>query len=148
MGAWGTGSFENDAALDWLAALKRAAAGQAAPEFLRGGIEPFADPALGMIDADEAHGVIAACEVIAALLGCPGPTLPAPARDWLEAQDAALRDMARALQPTALATLSRVKTASELHELWIEGHHLPEFEAAIGELHERLRGASFRSRSE
>lgn len=141
MSAWGVGPFENDAALAWLEVLKRATADGAGADFLSAAIEPFADPALGLIEADEANSVIAACEVVAALLGRPGATLPAPVGDWLTTQGATLRESARALQPMAVATLSRVKTASELHELWAKSRHLDEFEATVGELHERLRMA-------
>jgi len=141
MGAWGAGSLENDTAEAWLAELKQAEADGGAPGLLGDAIEPLADPALGLIDADEASRAVAAAEIVAALLGRPGAALPQPVLAWLGRHEAAFGGAARALQPTALATLSRVKTASELRAFWDANDNLAAFEAAIDELHERLRAA-------
>lgn len=138
VGAWGAGPFDNDAAEAWLGALKQAAADGTAAALLRTTIEPLADPALGLIDAEEAGSAIAAAAVIAALLGRPGTGMPAPVRAWLERQES-LRAAASPLQPIALAVVARVKAASELHFYWEAAGHLEEFEAALDELHGRLR---------
>jgi hypothetical protein len=78
MGAWGTGIFENDYAMDWVAALTRTGDADYPASVLRvlgdGGPLSLRECAVGL----------AAGEVVAASCGAPSWDLPAEVRSWLE----------------------------------------------------------------
>jgi Lon protease-like protein len=130
MGAWGSGSFENDSALDWVAELVEMSDAALLVEALTAVAH-----AEGYIEADEASAAVAAAEVTAALLGRAAPALPAEAAAWVStapiAADAALITL-------ALAALDRVGADSELQELWDAEDGAPEWHAALAELRARL----------
>jgi hypothetical protein len=63
MAAWGTGSFENDDAADWLAELGTIAPDDLTQIFVQAADNP------GYLEAPAASVVVAAAEVIAALNG-------------------------------------------------------------------------------
>ena len=137
MGAWGAGNFDNDAALDWLADLERSGGAR----HLRHALERISDND-GYIDADEACGALAAAELVAALLGQPLAVLPPPAAEWLKNPGENAGTAARELQPLALVAVNRVRTISELRELWEESKkHTAEWTRALDELEHRLRAA-------
>ena len=71
MGAWGTDSFANDDAMDWIA--EQEANGLAAVASAFAAVDAAADDYL---DASIASSALAAAEVVAALLGGPSPTRP------------------------------------------------------------------------
>jgi hypothetical protein len=130
MGAWGSGPFENDDAMDWtyaltddadlgvVAAALRDATGEDAPE------------------APEASAAIAAAEVVAAGLGRPSPDLPDEVTAWVAAR--ADQDWG-ALVPSAMVALDRVGSDSELVELWAEEGG-DDWGATLDELRGRLTG--------
>ena len=119
MGAWDLGSFDNDAALDWLADLEGAA-----------DLTPLAaalsahttDEAAEWFDMDSGAAVLAACEVVAALLGRPGDNLPQTVTEWVAANcdlDAA------SLVPGAGPAIDRVLAPnSGLASVWDESAEL------------------------
>ena len=79
MGAWGTGNFENDTALDWVWDLKTATNLKL--------IEQAVSDALGasdFLDADLGCTCLAAAEVVAALRGNPGEGLPEDVSAWVK----------------------------------------------------------------
>lgn len=117
MGAWGSGSFENDTALDWAAGV----------ESLDDVREPFerlkalkasgekGQPAY--IDADLASELVAAAETVAMLMGRVIPGFPEDLRKRLA--DAGEPD--DALYHAARESLFSIMRSSELAELWAEG---------------------------
>jgi len=78
MGAWGTGLFENDWALDWAGEL--AAAGDA--DFPASTLRPFDDG--GSLGGPECAAALAAAEAIAASAGQRAAGLPDAVGLWIE----------------------------------------------------------------
>lgn len=129
MGAWGPGSFENDDAMDWLADLVDG-----------GGMDVVESAFHGVADAEyleapEASSAVAAAEVVAALAGRPPAELPDEAAEWVAAHG---RPPADRLMRQARAAVRRVRTDSELKELWEEGEEADAWYACIDDLLRRL----------
>ena len=129
-GAWGTGSFENDDALDWVADCTDAK-----------DIAPVARALSAVmkseyIEAPDGSAAVAAAEVIAAALGKPSPNLPSELRTWTQKH---LSDKLAQLAPLAKKALVRIQDSeiSELKQLWSEGDS-KKWAAAIAELSSRL----------
>jgi hypothetical protein len=132
MGAWGAGSFENDDAADWLADFCGAPNKQSIVDALAG----VADMgAAEYLEGPDCSVGIAAAELVAALKGAPNRDLTAEARDCvtkLESEDANLPSL-------ALKTVERIKTNSELKELWDESETQSEWYASLSDLEARLQ---------
>jgi len=132
MGAWGVGAFENDTALDWLydfgendfRLIDRTLAGIAAM------IE--ADE----LDVDEAQEALAAAECIAAAGGFPMAELPEDLAVWVA------ENRPFSLKPDyvvmAKAAVLRVRTKSELRDLWEESDEGAAWQADVAGLQSRL----------
>ena len=136
MGAWGTGPFENDDAMDWVAEL------EAAPDLVavRSALQAVTT-AEEYIDAPVGSIALASAEVVAALRGRPVVDLPKEVTDWVAKQrglfDAALLTMAAHAVQIVLNEPSR----SELSELWneAEDEDRDAWRATTRSLLERLR---------
>ena len=130
MGAWDAGSFENDDALDWLDDMESRGL-VAVEEALR----TAADAGSAYLEAPDASVAIAAAEVVAALRGRPHLELPGEVEAWMKlnrrAPDSALVDLAR-------AAVERVRSDSELRELWEDSSPQPWYDA-VDDLLGRLR---------
>lgn len=135
MGAWGTGPFANDGALDWLIELTTG-----------DGLEPVTEAFVAVeasagdyIEADLGEAAVAAAEVVARLLGRPGPAGDEEPElcEWLTAHSGlpVKRLTERALKVLGLLTGEN----SELRELWDEAEDTA-WLAAIADLKSRLRG--------
>ena len=109
MGAWGDGPFDNDDACDWLFELKDAKDASILERTLERARSAES------CDAPEASSAIAAAEVVAALAGHPGPDLDEEVVSWLPG-----KALPPGLVALAKATVERVRTNSELRELWAE----------------------------
>lgn len=132
MGTWGTGSFENDTAMDWLVdfeandfrLIDRTLAGVAAMQ------------AVDYLDADEACEVLAAAECVAAAAGFPAANLPDEIHNWV------LANRPIQVKPDyvhmALTAVTRVRTHSELQELWAETDDYEAWNTAVADLQTRL----------
>lgn len=134
MGAWGTGSFDNDTAGDWALGLKEARDLQYVQETLQRAREIGADTE---VDASLAAEAIAAAEVVARLLGHWGErtAYSAPVDEWVQSHPVQPPDT---LVEMAAEALHRVRTApSELRELW-EDSDFEEWDAAVQDLVDRL----------
>jgi hypothetical protein len=108
VGAWGSGPFENDSALDWVRDFLDGADLDEALTF------PVADAA--HIDVDEGSAAVAAAEVVAAINGRPSDDLPEEVRIHLST-----RRMKPSKRRTrqALRALDRLSEEdSELKRLW------------------------------
>ena len=128
MGAWGTGAFDNDGALDW------------AGELEDGGItaiESALDDAIRSSDLSAPTDVeaIAAAEVVAAAIGRPLPSLG-------EDIAALVPHLAPSVTPEhikrARTAVERVLNASELAELWEETDDADTWRGLVEDLIERL----------
>jgi hypothetical protein len=131
MGAWESGPFENDDAMDWTFALTDDAdLGVVAAAFSNLASEDAPE-------APECSAAMAAAEVVAAGLGRPNPELPDEVAAWVARR--ADRDWAT-LVPAALAALVRISDDSELAELWAEEEGDDDWSATLDELRARLAG--------
>jgi hypothetical protein len=134
MGAWGTGTFDNDTACDWSAALEEvddlSLVADAMERVLKVGGE--------YLDSDVSTEALAACEVIARLHGHWGlrNSYTETVDRWVVAHPI---EPSAELVEKALATIDRVLSRpSELLELWEEGGRNDEWRAAVDHLRQRV----------
>jgi hypothetical protein len=133
MGAWGSGSFENDDASDWLGDF----CDDPDKELISGALSTVAEMDAGeYLEAPDCSVGIAAAEVVAALKGAPNPDMPDDAKECVSG----LRVKADpGMVSLALRAVERIRTDSELKELWEESENPAEWYAAIGNLEVRLK---------
>lgn len=131
MGAWGHAAFENDSALDWVATLEEFDDSTLLRETLER-VTQLASNAY--LEADPCCEAIAAAEIVAALLGRAADDLPDEVSAWAEARRGRHE---KSLAPLALAALKRIRTSSELKELWEESG-ADDWNASLDELERRL----------
>jgi hypothetical protein len=130
MGAWGADSFDNDDALDWLSdfcdnpdegviltALKTVSEGES-------------------LAAADCNAGVAAAEIVAVLKGTSSAEVPEDVRDCLAGAN--IKPDVDLIE-TALLALSRIKSRSELKEVWDESESASEWYEALGDLESRLR---------
>lgn len=133
MGAWSTGIFDNDTAADWGHTL----AERNDSAFIDETLTKVIDAGDEYLDADVGSEGLAACEVVARLLGKPGVS-----NSYTESVDGWVakhrRPPSEALLRKAVASIDRISRApSELLDLWEESDG-DEFRAVISELRARL----------
>lgn len=132
MGSWGIGCFENDTAVDWLydfevndfRLIDRTLAGVAA-------MLPVDE-----LEADEACEVLAAAECVAAAAGFPAANLPVEVTNWVAANQP-IQVKAEYVQ-MAMTAVARVRSQSELKELWAETDEYEAWDTAVADLQTRL----------
>ena len=117
MGAWGSGSFENDTALDWAGSVESLADVRAPFDRLKAETDASEAGAALIVDADFASELIAAAETVAMLMGRGIPDFPDELRQRLA--DAGPPD--DLLYHQARNAVCHVLRNSELAELWEEG---------------------------
>lgn len=127
-GAWGTGAFENDAALDWLSACVQAQGNSAVSSALNAVFDGE------FVDADIGAAAIAAAEAVAAQRGRPGPHLPTDLRRCLEHQ---LKSANLAASAAKVVEKVRNPKTSELAAEWAK-NNLKEWHASLDDLAKRL----------
>ncbi len=131
MGAWEAGSFDNDDAADWINEFSD----EPSKKLIESTLKTVTDIGDEYLEAPESSMAIAAAEVVAALQNAPHPKLP----EELQAVVSNSKITAdQNLVALALQAVERVKTNSELKELWEEGD-ASEWLGAINDLEERLR---------
>lgn len=128
MGAWGSGSFENDDAADWLAQLDTVA-----PDDLTKIFGQAVDDT-AYFEAPAASVVVAAAEVVASLNGHPVKGVPPEVTKWTANRQAPTPE----LKALALRALVRVRKDSELKDLWLVADGLNDWTAAIQDLQTRV----------
>ena len=140
MAGWGTGSFDNEDAQGFLGRLKSLGIDDLRPILARA-----ADQA-DYLKAAESSTAVAAAEVVAALVvsakGAAAedgalPAVPRELVDWIS------KDKSGAppdLVYLARRAVERVRTNSELKDLWLEAEGLNEWSAALRDLEARLNG--------
>ncbi|HTW59506.1 MAG TPA: DUF4259 domain-containing protein [Terriglobales bacterium] len=128
MGAWGSGSFENDDAANWLAELGTIAPDDLTKIFNRAADDPT------YFEAPGASVAVAAAEVVAALNGAPAQAVPPEIVRWTTNRPAPTPE----LKALALRALDRVRKNSELKDLWLEADGLNDWTTAIQDLQTRV----------
>ena len=132
MGAWGADSFENDDALDWLADF----CDDPEENVILAALRQVADAGDGdYLEAPDCSAGVAAAEVVAALKGATR-YVPEDVKGCLAASHIKPDEH---LVETALRALARVRSNSELKELWDESGDAAEWNEALGDLESRLR---------
>lgn len=129
MGAWGTGTFDNDDAQDWVERLD----GQAPEATLTAVFEAIPDG--GYLEAPDCSIVLAAAEVVAGLNGRPTDHLPNSVAGWIQRHAGSVGEE---LVSRARAAVERVRAHSELRDLWSEVSDFDDWEAKLGDLMTRL----------
>ena len=132
-GAWDSGSFDNDDALDWVAQCVRSKGAVFISATLK------ASRADSYLEAPECSAAVAAAEVVAASKGKAMKTLPKELSAWLEQQQQV--EIAK-LAPLASKSASRILNGpkSELQELWLENKkEFPAWKSHMQDLLERLK---------
>ena len=132
MGAWGINTFDNDDASDWVYELEET--GDAS--FVVETLETVAQYEDDYAEASACARALAAAEVVAALMNAGSSSLPNEVKQWVD-QHRAIRGQEYA--QTALRAVERVKTNSELKELWDESDSAAEWYDTLQDLEKRLR---------
>jgi hypothetical protein len=130
----GTGTFDNDDAMEWLGGF-----GSDGATAVQGALETITemDP-LDYLEADVAAHALAAAEIVAAARDGDTSRLPKDAHASL-AENAAKINAAKLL-PVARKAVNRVLKNSELREQWEDSPDIEEWEDDVRELLERLKG--------
>lgn len=132
MGTWGTGSFENEAAMEWLydfeandfRLIDRTLAGVAAMQVV------------DELDAEEACEVLAAAECVAAAGGFSASDLPYEVTGWVMAnQPIQVKPL---YVQMALTAVARVREQSELKNIWADSGEYAAWDTAVADLQSRL----------
>jgi hypothetical protein len=126
MAVWGSGSFENDDAAIWHSRLSEISPADLQQIFVGAADNP------GYLEAFEASITVAAAEVLAS----PAPDAAPAILDWRAKNAPAINPELKAL---AIRALDRVRTNSEVKDLWLEADGLNDWTAAIRELQQRLK---------
>ncbi len=134
MGAWGTGSFENDTACDWAYELEQTADLSLIVKTLASVCDADDD----YLDADAACEGLAAAEAVARLKGNWGrrDSFTENVDKWVEEH---LMPVSRELVELASAAIERIlRSPSELLELWHESDDEREWRSSVAELKARI----------
>lgn len=134
MPGWGTGSFENEDAQSLLGRLNSLGIDDLRPTLSRAA--DYDD----YLEVPESSTAVAAAEVIAALVvvqkgGAASPAAPRQVMEWLSKNKV---DAPPDLVNLARRAVDRVRTNSELKDLWLEAEGLNEWSAALRDLERRL----------
>ena len=134
MGAWGASIFENDDAEDWVSELAETDDDSLIASSLVTVVQSDS-----YLELPECGRALAAAEVVAALLGRPNPVLPESVVDWVEKHPVAVD---QAVIDLALKASQRIKTNSELKDLWEETGSAGEWYRVLEDLAARLGPAT------
>jgi hypothetical protein len=130
MPGWGSGSFENDDAQNFLGRLNSVDVGDLKQMLIDTAKRDY-------VEAAESSVVIAVAEIVATARGNPPQAVPSQIAEWVGkiegAPSSEMSDLAR-------RAVEKVRTNSELKDLWLEADGLNEWSAALRELEERLSG--------
>ncbi|MBI3474872.1 MAG: DUF4259 domain-containing protein [Acidobacteria bacterium] len=128
MAAWGSGTFDNEDAQEWLKQLAQLTAGDLTTLLSRADRSDY-------LEAPESSVIVAAAEAIAALQGAPAEAAPRAIVEWVNNNNAQPQADVSAL---AIRAVQRVRTDSELKDLWLEADGLNEWSASLRNLEARL----------
>lgn len=125
MSAWGSGPFENDAALDYVSEIQSVEHLARAVRFLDSSEE---------VGIDQASRIIAAAECVAAMRGHPHGDLP----DALAQRLAEFGEPLDDLYDNARDAVSMVISSSDLSDVWAATSERADFNRAMTDLIDRL----------
>jgi hypothetical protein len=128
MVGWGTGSFENDDAQNFLSRLNSVEVGDLKQMLAKAADQDY-------VDAPESGAVIAAAEVVATARGNPPQAVPSQIAEWVSKIEGA---PSPEMSELARLAVYKVRTNSELKDLWLEAEGLNEWSAVLRDLEERL----------
>lgn len=128
MAAWGSGTFDNEDAQEWLKELAQLTAEDLTTLLSRADRSDY-------LEARESSVIVAAAEAIAALQGAPAEAAPRAIVEWANKSKAQPQPDVSAL---AIRAVQRVRTDSELKDLWLEADGLNEWSASLRDLEKRL----------
>jgi Domain of unknown function (DUF4259) len=131
MGTWGIGSFENDTALDWIAALALSEDYNIVSDALDLDVTQ-----VDYLEIDEGIIAITGAETIAAIIGCPANNLPEEVVSFADR----MRPLPSSeLIQRAIDVLDRVLAdSSELKELWQASSAFEDWHDQVQQLQRRL----------
>jgi len=130
MGAWATGVFDNDDAGDWIWDLEDAL-GHTVLDTAFASISSQSD----YLEAPDCSIALAAAEVVAALIGHPAQALPNVVSSFVERNHS---PPSSNLIATALNAVERIRSGSELRELWDASGNSDEWLNTVADLEVRL----------
>ena len=128
MAGWGTGSFENEHAQKWLGQLSSLRIDDLQKIFASAVEADY-------LEAPDASVIIAAAEVLAAANAMPNLHVPNEISAWVGPNPAPPNPE---LLRLSLQAISKVRSNSELRDLWLQADGLNEWTAAIRDLERRL----------
>ena len=133
MGAWGTGSFENDTALDWVYELEEADD----LSILADAFDALLEEEGNYLDEYDCEIAICAADVVAGLMGNSDGALPDEVRAWIETQP----KPPRTLVADGLKSLEAILKDSGLKELWEETDYYDEWRGSVLDIVVSLQGS-------
>jgi hypothetical protein len=95
------------------------------------------------LEAPESSVAVAAAEAVAALKGAPATAIPKEIADWVreaKSNSKSKDDSIPAFASLAARAIQRVRTNSELKDLWLQADGLNEWSANLRDLEKRLAG--------
>jgi hypothetical protein len=133
MGAWGSGTFENDSALDWVGQLTESDDASPIEEAFDAVIETDED----LIDTDDCSNALAAAEIVAAMSGRGSGALPDELNAWIKGKPRPGPDLVKKARDAVAEVLT---DQSELLELWkdAEPDDFKAWKAGVDDLKKRL----------
>jgi hypothetical protein len=132
LGAWGECNFENDDALDWVYELEESNDLSLVAKALEV-VEKFDSE--NYLELAECARALAATEVLAALLGKPSRDLTIEGKQWVT-DHYNLHPGPNI--PIALASIERIRSDSEMKELWDETNNPSIWYRVLDDLKSRL----------
>jgi hypothetical protein len=138
MPGWGTGSFENEDAQNFLGSLNALGIDDLRPILVRAADQD------GYLEAAESSVTIVAAEIVAAMLAViknePLSSTPHQIVEWISENRA---EATLELVDLAGRAAARVRTNSELKDLWLEAEGLNEWSSALRDLEARLEASDY-----
>jgi len=136
MGAWGTNTFDNDEALDWVQELATCDDHSLIIDTLN----KVADNTDEYCEAPDCCRALAAAEVVAGIKNGARDDHPEGIRTWLEFN---CQTSNPKLFKLALAAIDRIKTRSELKDLWDDADEASQWYDAVEDLERRIKQGRF-----
>ncbi|CAG7652752.1 hypothetical protein PAESOLCIP111_06618 [Paenibacillus solanacearum] len=139
MGAWGHGFFENDDVLDWKAELLETSGTDVIEEVLN---EVLLQE---YVEGDIAAQALGAAEIIAALNGKAGKEIleknsyVSDLVEWIRSNEGKGKN----LKGIAVKAVKKIRTESELRELWEETDEYKAWTEIVKDLENRLNDKNF-----
>jgi hypothetical protein len=135
MGTWGTGNFENDDALDWLIEFERVED----ISIIEKTLDVVVNREDVYLDAPNACRALVAIEVLTALNNAISTKLPDEVQRWVRQNQRHNQIDFAGLFLLAMKAIQRIKTDSELKELWEDTEFESEWFEVLNDLEVRLR---------